>query len=138
MKKNLQKSIVGKGGALHKLKKKNLKKVLCFDIDNTICKTLGNNYKKSTPHLKSIKKINELYDNGHYIKLFTSRFMGRNNENIFKAKKQGYRFTINQINKWKLKYHKLIFGKPSYDLFVDDKSIYFKSKWYLDIKKYLK
>jgi|TARA_Y100000389_G_C17254630_1_gene409897 hypothetical protein len=137
MKKNLKKSTVVKYGTLRKPEKIIFKKVICFDIDNTICKTYGNNYKKSTPHLKVINKINDLYNNGYYIKLFTSRFMGRNNENIFKAKKQGYRFTINQINKWKIKYHKLIFGKPSYDLFVDDKSIFFKKNWYLNLKKHL-
>ena len=38
--------------------------------------------------------------------------MGRNNENILKAKKQGFKQTQNQLKKWKLKYHKLIFGKP--------------------------
>ena len=41
------------------------------------------------------------------------------------------------MKKWKVKYHKLIIGKPSYDLFVDDKSIYFKKKWYLDINNFL-
>ena len=28
-------------------------------------------------------------------------------------------------------------GKPSYDLIVDDLSIYFKKNWYKDIDKYL-
>ena len=34
--------------------------------------------------------------------------------------------TLNQLNKWNLKYHKLIFGKPSFDLYVDDKTIFKK------------
>ena len=45
--------------------------------------------------------------------------------------------TSKQLKKWKLKYHKLLFGKPSFDLFIDDKSIYFKKNWYKDINKYL-
>jgi FMN phosphatase YigB (HAD superfamily) len=122
---------------LGKLKKKKYKKVLCFDIDNTICKTKGNNYIKAVPIKLAIRKINELYDNGYYIKLFTSRFMGRNEEKILKAKKQGYKITLNQLKNWNIKYHKLILGKPSYDLFIDDRSIYFKKNWYLDIHKFL-
>ena len=31
------------------------------------------------------------------IKLFTSRYMGRNNDSISKAKKQGYKMTLNQL-----------------------------------------
>ena len=34
-------------------KNKIKKKIFCFDIDNTICKTSGSNYEKSLP----IKKI---------------------------------------------------------------------------------
>ena len=55
--------------------------------------------------------------------------MGRNKDQISKAKKQGYNFTKNQLKKWNLKYDRLIFGKPSFDLFIDDKSIFFKKSW---------
>ena len=60
----------------------NIKKkyIFCFDIDNVICK--NKNYKTSKPNKKAISKINELYENGHFIKLFTGRYMGRNKENI--------------------------------------------------------
>ena len=112
-------------------------KILCFDIDNTICNTVGKNYKKSIPNKAAINKINILYDNGYTIKLFTSRFMGRNKESIVKAKKQGFKMTIKQLKSWKIKYHKLIFGKPSFDLYVDDKAIFFKKNWYKYINKYI-
>ena len=56
--------------------------IFCFDIDNTICKTKGKNYKNAKPHKDVVKIINKLYDNGHIIKIFTARFMGRNNDNI--------------------------------------------------------
>ena len=36
------------------------KKTICFDLDNVICKTLGNNYKSSLPIKKNIKTINKL------------------------------------------------------------------------------
>ena len=64
-----------------------MSKILCFDIDNVICKTKKNNYKNSKPNKRAIKKINQLYDQGYIIKIFTSRYMGRNNENVSKAKK---------------------------------------------------
>ena len=76
-----------------------------------------------------------LYKNGHIIKLFTGRCIGRNKKNIIKAKKQRYKMTMKQLKKWDVKYHKLIFGKPSFDLFVDDKTLFFKDNWYRFIDK---
>ena len=41
------------------------------------------------------------------------------------SKKVGpFEQTSNQLKKWKVKYHKLIMGKPSYDLIVDDNVLY--------------
>ena len=87
-----------------------------------ICKTKNSNYKNSKPIKKNINFINKLYDEGNYIKLFTSRYMGRFNEDVKKAKKVGFKFTEKQMLNWKIKYHKLILGKPSYDYFIDDKA----------------
>jgi CMP-N,N'-diacetyllegionaminic acid synthase len=110
-------------------------KIICFDIDNVICRTYNNDYKNSKPIKKNIKFINSLFSRGFYIKIFTARFMGRNNQNIIKAKKQGYKFTQNQLKKWGVKYNEIIFGKPSYDIFVDDKAYGFRKNWFQDLKK---
>ena len=116
------------------MKYKKKYKIFCFDLDNTICKTKKSNYKRSIPIKKNIILINKLKEKGNYIKIFTSRFMGRNNESVIKAKKQGYNFTRNQLIRWNVKFDKLIFGKPSYDVFIDDKNIYYKKNWSRDIK----
>jgi len=110
------------------------KKIFCFDIDGVICSTQGKNYSKARPKTKVINKINKLYDKGHFIKIFTARYMGRNNDNVKLAKKQGYKKTFKQLLSWKLKFHKLIYGKPSFDIYVDDKSIDFKKNWIKKIK----
>ena len=49
--------------------------------------------------------------------------MGRNNDNRLKAEKQIKKLTIEQLKKWKVKYHK-IFLVNKFDIFVDDK-VYF-------------
>ncbi len=112
---------------------KNKKKILCFDIDGVICLTKNKNYRLAKPNIENIKFINNLYK-GFKIIIFTARYMGRNNENIIKAKRQGYKFTSDQLSKWGLKYHKLIFGKPSFDIFVDDKNLGFKKEWIKQLK----
>ena len=105
------------------------KKILCFDLDNVICETKKSNYKNSKPKKKVIKLINKLYEEGHTIKILTARYMGRNNDNIHKAKKQGYKKTFNQLKKWNLKFHKLFLTKPSFDIYIDDKALDFNKNW---------
>ena len=112
-----------------------MKKIFCFDLDNTICSTEKNNYKKAKPKKNVIKVINQLYDKGHIIKIYTARFMGRNSDNVNKAKKEGTEFTSKQLKIWEIKYHKLIMGKPSFDIVIDDKSIFYKKNWPLILKK---
>ena len=60
--------------------------------------------------------------------------MGRNKDNSMKANKQGYKYTHRQLSKWKVKFDKLILGKPSYDLIIDDKAIFFKKNWINELK----
>tara|TARA_B110000483_G_scaffold227715_1_gene289773 strand:+ start:109 stop:300 length:192 start_codon:yes stop_codon:yes gene_type:complete len=63
--------------------------------------------------------------------------MGRNKENIFKAKRQAKTITKVQLKKWQVNYNQLIFAKPSFDIYVDDKNIDFKNNWSKILKKYL-
>ena len=44
----------------------------CFDIDGTVCST-DCEYIDAVPYKQVIDKINQLYDEGHYIQIFTSR-----------------------------------------------------------------
>lgn len=114
------------------------KKIFCFDLDNTICKTVGKKYYSAIPNKHVIKFINKLYNNGHCIKVFTSRFMGRNKESKIKAKKQGFKKTQLQLKRWGLKYNILLMGKPSYDIFIDDKAYGFNKNWLIYYNKYTK
>ena len=114
------------------------KKTICFDIDGVICKTKNSNYKNSKPIKKNINLINSLFYKGYCIKIFTARYMGRTNDNKRLAELKAKNLTINQLKKWKVKYNKIYFGKISYDLIIDDKSIFHNNKWTHNINKYLK
>jgi len=97
-----------------------------IDIDGTIC-TNGDcsscKYEGSTPILERIEKINSLFDQGHTIKYFTARGMGRYADNSNKAIKKFYNLTKMQLDIWGCKYHELILGKPSGDIYIDDKGV---------------
>ena len=114
-------------------------KTICFDIDNVICNTNSKgDYLKSTPIKKNIQIINEAYNKGFNIILYTARYMGRCKGNVKKVKKNIKPLTLLQLKKWGVKYHNIYFGKPSFDLFIDDKSLFFKKEWSKLLRKKLK
>jgi CMP-N,N'-diacetyllegionaminic acid synthase len=86
------------------------------DIDETICRYEGErNYPDALPIEKNIEKINDLYDSGNTVVYWTARgtTTGIDWRDV----------TERQFSKWGVKYHELKFGKPNYDLFIDDKNI---------------
>jgi hypothetical protein len=110
----------------------------CFDLDNTICNTKNSDYSNSKPKPGAIKLINSLYNHGHIIKINTARYMGRNNDNIKQASKQGFKKTHKQLKSWGLKFHKLAISKFAADIYIDDKSYGYNSNWKNNFKKYIK
>ena len=84
-----------------------------FDIDGTICTNTDGDYKKAVPFRERIKIINNLYNSGNIIKMFTARGSTTGID--------WYEFTFNQLKSWDLSFHELILGKPFADFFIDDK-----------------
>ena len=71
-------------------------------------------------------QINEMFDQGHYIIFFTARSMGRfcgDPDDRQKAEDLMRDLTEKQLEKWGVKYHELLFGKPHADVFIDDKAV---------------
>ena len=96
--------------------------VIYVDIDETICNSPNKpDYNNSTPIKENIEKANKLYDEGHEIIYWTARGTqtGIDWSNVTKK----------QFKEWGVKYHDLKFGKPYYDLFIDDRAIN-NEEWY--------
>lgn len=89
--------------------------IYIVDIDNTICKSENSDYKNSIPMYERIKKINQLYEEGHTIIYWTARGMtsGIDWTDV----------THSQLAAWGCKYDEIRLGKPSYDVWIDDKAI---------------
>jgi len=90
--------------------------LIYVDIDETICKSPeSRDYTLAVPLMSNIKKINDLFEAGNTIIYWTARGTGSGID---------WRETTEaQFRKWGVKYHDLKFGKPIYDLFIDDKNI---------------
>ncbi len=97
--------------------------IYCFDIDGTLCNDTRGNYPEAAPCLEVISKLNKLYDAGHSIILYTARG-GTTGIDWLKL-------TEHQLKEWKVKYHRLVMGKPAADVYIDDKCIP-TSEWMQD------
>ena len=90
--------------------------IIYVDMDDTICSLQKKmDYSTAVPLYSRISKINALYDDGHRIVYWTAR---GTISGIDWAK-----LTKKQFKEWGVKYHELLFKKPAYDLFIDDKNI---------------
>ena len=82
--------------------------IVYVDIDETICESPeSRDYSKAKPLVKNIKKINIVY--------WTARGTGSGID--------WEEITTEQFKRWGVKHHEIKFGKPIYDLFIDDKNI---------------
>ena len=93
--------------------------IYMVDIDQTICVTPQidgkHRYDMSVPIAHRIEEINKLYDQGHTIKYWTARGSGSGLD--------WTELTHQQLNEWGCKFHEVKLGKPSYDVWIDDKAL---------------
>jgi quercetin dioxygenase-like cupin family protein len=97
-----------------------------IDLDNTLCVTEDSNYAESKPINNRIKKVNKLKDEGNKITIWTARGQTSGIDYTELTKKQ--------LTDWGIRYDKLLMGKPSYDLYIDDKSVNVDKHWKIPTK----
>ncbi|MCK1986500.1 acylneuraminate cytidylyltransferase family protein [Lysinibacillus fusiformis] len=99
-----------------------------FDIDGVIAELNSNlSYQESQPNERLIKEVNKLYEEGHYIVLFTARG--------YVTKIDWREITEKQLENWGLRYHELHFGKPNADYYIDDKMLSIEDLMYFNLLK---
>tara|TARA_B100001059_G_C17838451_1_gene590055 strand:+ start:5693 stop:6358 length:666 start_codon:yes stop_codon:yes gene_type:complete len=96
------------------------------DLDNTLCETQDSNYTESKPINERIDKVNKLKDDGNKITIWTARGQTSGIDYTELTKKQ--------LTDWGIRYDKLLMGKPSYDLYIDDKSVNVDKHWKIPTK----
>ena len=90
-------------------------KVYCFDLDGTLCTNTFGDYNSALPLSGSIALVNNLFNQGNTIKIYTARGSGSGID----WRPQ----TEIQLSDWGVCYHELFFGKPEADFYIDDRSI---------------
>lgn len=104
--------------------------IYCFDIDGTLCTNTNGQYDQAKPFSEIIEIINALHEEGNIILLYTAR--GSTTGVDWKKK------TKNQLREWGVRYHQLFFGKPTADIYIDDKSENVKSWKRRELRRWMK
>jgi hypothetical protein len=89
--------------------------VYCFDIDGTLCTNTEGDYENAQPFPDVVQEVNRLFELGHRIILLTAR--GSTTGIDWRPT------TERQMREWGVKYHELHLGKPTADVYVDDKAV---------------
>lgn len=108
-----------------------------FDIDGTICTKANNgDYSTAIPLKDRIEIVNMLYEQGNTIIFQTARGMGRSGNSQAFAWEFFEKDTKTQLTLWGVKFHSLYMGKPSADVYIDDKAI--DDNKFFDVHKRIK
>lgn len=87
----------------------------CFDLDGTLCQTVGADYENAVPLVARIQLVNDLFKAGNTVVIFTAR--GSTTGIDWRE------LTEWQLNTWGVQFHRLLLGKPFADHYVDDKAV---------------
>ncbi len=118
-------------------------KIIAFDLDDVLCYRNSeegkiNKYYSCRPINAMINIVNECYDDGNKIIIYTARGMSGFNGNVSEIYSNLYQLTLDQLDSWGVKYHQLVMGKIHYDLLIDDKAVNsFKITKYESLKREL-
>lgn len=96
----------------------------CFDIDGVVFH-ISENYKEHKPIWETINYMIHLKKMNHTIILYTARKMNTYNGNIGKINKEIVSITLYNLNRFCIPFDEIYFGKPSADIYIDDKGLNF-------------
>jgi capsule biosynthesis phosphatase len=98
---------------------------ICFDLDNTLVSypVVPGDYSTVSPIYDTINIAKKLHDDGHTIIIHTARRMETHKHNIGAVLRDIGKVTFETLEKFKIPYDEIIFGKPIADVYIDDRSI---------------
>lgn len=91
--------------------------IYCFDIDGTLCTNTEGEYSKAEPYYDVIAEVNRLHAESHRILLYTAR--GATTGIDWRE------LTEAQLMAWGVRFDALYMGKPTADVYIDDKAVNF-------------
>ena len=98
------------------------RKRFCFDLDNTLVTfpRVAGDYTTCEPIEENINLVKYLKKFGHTIIIYTARRMRTHKGNTGRVIRDIGSLTFNQLERFKIPYDEIYFGKPQADFYIDD------------------
>ena len=98
----------------------------CFDLDNTLVTYphVAKDYSSVQPIVENITLLRELHAQGHHIIIQTARRMKTHNGNVGAVIADVGSVTLQTLERFRIPYDELHFGKPYADVYVDDLAVH--------------
>jgi capsule biosynthesis phosphatase len=101
---------------------------VCVDLDGTICELARNgDYASVRPQPGAREALQELKRRGAYIIIYTARRMRTHEGDVAKVVEEVGGLTEDWLQKQRIPYDELVFGKPYAHVYVDDLAHRFES-----------
>lgn len=110
---------------------------IVIDLDGTICTLKQKNETYEEVQLKpgAAEFIKKLRKDGNYIIIQTARNMATCDSNIGKVMKNVGKITLEWLEKNKVEYDEIFFGKPNANLYIDDRAFRFEDWQIMSIEQ---
>ncbi len=100
---------------------------IAFDMDDVICFRKSEEggvlkYHTCEPLPEGVRLVNECYDSGYHVAIFTARGMISCGGDLDVINRTIRPITEKQLSDWGVRYHELVMGKYPYDLLICDKA----------------
>jgi len=107
---------------------------ICFDLDGTLCDgdvpgPAGTDYTRCQPLPGAANILSSMRKQGHTVIIQTARGMGSAHGNVGAAQAKVAAITFEQLGAWGFEFDEIYFGKPSAELYVDDKGMSALAFW---------
>lgn len=101
---------------------------MVVDLDGTLCpmKSKEESYEDLVPYPNMVKKLEEWKTEGYNILIYTARNMRTYEGNLGLINANTSKIVMGWLNKWKVPYDELMFGKPwpgKEGFYIDDRAI---------------
>tara|TARA_Y100000034_G_scaffold120718_1_gene163992 strand:+ start:110 stop:475 length:366 start_codon:yes stop_codon:yes gene_type:complete len=112
---------------------------ICFDLDGTLCRGSKvvdgvTDYSTCEPLPNAAQYLQATRGQGHTVIIQTARGMSTAAGRVGVAQKNIGLLTLQQLADWGFEYDEIYFGKPSADLYVDDKGVNAFDYWSAELE----
>ena len=107
--------------------------IIAVDLDGTLCTWHALLYEEAKPLVEHIARVRKLHEDGHRIWIYTARGSSLGSEE--KARERWGTVTEKQLREWGVPHEELIFGKPMFDVLIDDRALSFDGDWLSELEE---